>query len=255
MHKKTIRGALLVVALAALAMPGAFAEQTPTFKEILSRIDEQGNFDSSDFSAEVTIVSKKPGKADDTMIARYFRRDGDDMFTIIMLKPETQKGQGYFSKGDDLWFYDPESRKFAYSSLKESFQDSDAQNSDFSTSTLDADYDMSECVEGKLGAVDVYVISLTAKTKTVPVAKRKMSIRKDNYLVLMDEHYSSSGRLIRTLAYPKYQTVSGKFVPQSILIVDNLKEGEKTQLTFASQSVSKLPDSVFTKEYLERVNK
>jgi outer membrane lipoprotein-sorting protein len=255
MLKHTIRRAALAAALLALAVTGAIAEPTPSFKEILTRIDALGNFDNGDFSSEVTIVSKKPGKDDETMVARYFRRDADDMFTIIILKPETQKGQGYFSKGDDLWFYDPESRKFAYSSLKESFQDSDAQNSDFSTSTLAADYDMTECVEGKLGSVDVYVISLTAKTKTVPVAKRKMSIRRDNYLVLMDEQYSVSGRLMRTIAYPKYQTVSGKFVPQSILIVDNLKEGEKTQLTFASQSVSKLPESVFTKEYLERVNK
>jgi outer membrane lipoprotein-sorting protein len=254
MQKKGIRAVFMALALIALAAETASAE-TPTLDELLARIDALGSFENSDFSAEVTIISQKPGKADDTIVARYFRRDSDKMFTIIMLKPEIQKGQGYFSKGDDLWFYDPESRKFAYSSLKESFQDSDAQNSDFSTSTLAADYTMSECVEAKLGSIDVYVLTLDAKTKIVPVSKRKMWIRRDNSLVLKDEHYSVSGRLMRTMAYPKYQTVSGKFVPQSILIVDNIKEGEKTQLTFASQSISKLPDSVFTKEYLERVNK
>lgn len=242
-------------AFAALALcsAGAFAED-PDWAKVLHRIDELGNFDNNDFSAEITVVSHKPGKDDETIVARYFRRDVDEKFTIIMLKPDTQKGQGYFSVGDDLWFYDPESRKFAYSSLKDSFQDSDAQNSDFSSSTLAKDYTLAETASAKLGAFDVYVITLTANTKTVPVPKRKMWIRQDNYLPLKEEHYSLSNRLMRTIAYPKYQTVSGKFVPQNILIIDNLKEGEKTQITFASPSVSKLPDTVFSKEYLERVN-
>jgi len=89
----------------------------------------------------------------------------------------------------------------------------------------------------------------------VPVAKRKLWIRKDNLLVLKEEHYSVSDRLMRTIAYPKYQTVNGKFVPASMLILDNLKPGEKTQVTFAAPSVSRLPDTVFNKEYLQRVNK
>lgn len=250
------RFALIVaaIALSVACVSSAFAE-APDWEKILGRIDELGNFDNNDFSAEITVVAQKPGKDDETIVARYFRRDVDEKFTIIMLKPDTQKGQGYFSAGDDLWFYDPESRKFAYSSLKESFQDSDAQNSDFSSSTLAKDYSITETAEAKLGSIPVYVITLVGKDKLVAVAKRKMWIRTDNYLPLKEEHYSVSDRLMRTIAYPKYQSVSGKFVPLSILIVDNLKAGEKTQITFASPSVSKLPDSVFSKEYLERVNK
>lgn len=231
----------------------AFAETTD-WKNVLVNIDALGNFEHSDFSAEITVVSQKPGEDDETIVARYFRRDVEDKFTIVLLKPETQRGQGYFSAGDDLWFYDPESRKFAYTSLKDSFQDSDAQNSDFSTSTLSVDYTVTEGSETKLGAIDVYQMTLVATSRTVPVAKRKMWVRRDNYLPLKEEHYSVSDRLMRTLAYPKYQTVTGKFVPASMLIIDNLKKGEKTQITFVNPSVSKLPEAVFTKEYLERVN-
>ncbi len=245
----------IIAVLAAALFCAAVHSETPDWNKILTRIDEMGDFDNSDFSAEITIVSQKPGEDDTSMVARYFRRDSEKKFTIVLLKPDVQKGQGYFSAGDDLWFYDPESRKFAYSSLKDSFQDSDAQNSDFSSSTLAADYTVTESGEAKLGASDVWVVTLAAKDRTVPVAKRKMWIRKDNLLVLKEEHYSLSDRLMRTIAYPKYQTVSGKFVPASMLIIDNLKVGEKTQLTFASPSVSKLPDNVFNKEYLQRVNK
>jgi outer membrane lipoprotein-sorting protein len=237
-----------------LSFAAALAAETPDWPKILGRIDEMGDFENSDFSAEITVVSQKPGEDDKNMIAKYFRRDSEKKFTIVILKPDIEKGQGYFSAGDDLWFYDPESRKFAYSSLKDSFQDSDAQNSDFSSSTLAEDYTVSESGEAKLGANEVWVASLLAKDRTVPVAKRKIWVRKDNFLVLKEEHYSLSDRLMRTIAYPKYQSVSGKYVPASMLILDNLKVGEKTQITFASPSVSRLPDTVFNKEYLQRVN-
>ncbi len=245
---------LLALACALLAVSFLGAE-TPDWGKILSRIDEMGDFDNNDFSAEITVVSQKPGEDDETIVARYFRRDSEKKFTIVLLKPDIQKGQGYFSADDDLWFYDPESRKFAYSSLKDSFQESDAQNSDFSSSTLAEDYTVTESGEAKLGASEVWVATLAAKDRTVPVAKRKLWIRKDNLLVLKEEHYSLSDRLMRTIAYPKYQTVSGKFVPASMLILDNLKPGEKTQVTFTAPSVTRLPDTVFNKEYLQRVNK
>jgi len=234
-----------------------FAQNTvaPDWNEVLREIDTMSTFDTVDFSSEVTVVSQKPGEEVSTVVARYFRRDTDKMFTMVILKPEIQKGQGYFSVGDDLWFYDPESRKFAYSSLKESFQDSDAQNSDFSTVSLSDDYEVSDYDQAQLGAATVWVATLVAKRETVPVAKRKLWIRMDNYLILKEEHYSVSDRLMRTLVYPKYQTVNGRFVPASILIVDNLRSGERTQLTFAGTSVTRLPDSVFNKEYLQRVNR
>lgn len=245
-----------IVALAAfllvLALPAAAAD--PDWHKVLARIDELGDFENSDFSAEITVVSKKPGEDDSTIVARYFRRDSKEEFTIVLLEPSIQKGQGYFSSGDDLWFYDPESRKFAYSSLKDSFQDSDAQNSDFSSSSLAEDYTVEASATEKLGSAETWALTLVAKDRTVPVSKRKLWIRTDNYLVLKEEHYSVSDRLMRTLAYPKYQSVEGKFVPQAMLIVDNLKVGEKTQITFKAPSVSRLPDSVFNKEYLQKVN-
>lgn len=240
----------LLVSVAAVA-----AAETGDWKPVLAKMDALSTFKDSDFSAEVTIVAVKPGEDDITYVVRYFRRDKSESFTMVMLKPDSQKGQGYFSVGDDLWFYDPESRKFAYSSLKDSFQDSDAQNSDFASSSYEKDYDVTESGEGKLGSFDVYTLTLVANSKTVPVAKRKIWIRRDNYLPLKEEHYSVSGRLMRTIAIPKYQTVNGRFVPVTELIVDNLKPGEKTQMTLNNVSISNLPDSVFTKEYLERVNK
>jgi outer membrane lipoprotein-sorting protein len=234
---------------------GALWCQPPDWNLILTKIDELSSFKDSDFSAEITVVSTEPGEENSVIQARYFRRDKDKKFTIIILKPDIQKGQGYLMVDDNIWFYDPESRKFAFSSLKETFQDSDAQNSDFSDTSLHEDYTVEDYTEEKLGSLDVWAVTLKANKNTVPVPMRKIWIRKDYYLVMKEEQYSLSGRLLRTIAIPKYQSITGHYVPKMMLIINNLRPGEKTQITFSNVSVSKLPDEVFTKGYLERINK
>ncbi len=234
---------------------GSIWAQAPNWDRILSEIDRQANFDDVDFSARYTVVSTRPGQENSVIVARIFRRDREDKMTILISDPPAQRGQGYLQVGDSLWFYDPESREFAFSSFKESFQNSDAQNSDFTQSSLRDDYRVTEYEEGKLGRFDVWVATLDAVSTKVPVPRRKMWIRKDNLLILKVEDYSLTRRLLRTMLLPAYQSVQGRFIPTRILIEDNLRLGEKTQITVDEPSISRLPDAVFRREYLERVSR
>jgi outer membrane lipoprotein-sorting protein len=184
-----------------------------------------------------------------------FRRDLEEKFLLLFLEPETQKGQGYLQLEDNLWFYDPESRKFSHSSLKENLEDSETKNSDFRRSSLAEDYEVESYVEEILGKYPVYVLDLVANNDEVPYPRLRLWLHRDNPLVLKVEDYSLSERLMRTAYYPKYMKVSGRFIPSRMLFVDELKEGEKTQVTIKDASVAELPDSVFTKAYLERVNR
>jgi hypothetical protein len=72
---------------------------------------------------------------------------------------------------------------------------------------------------------------------------------------LKAEEYSLSERLMRTSYYPHYARIEDRYFPDKMLFVDELKKGEKTQLTFTDLSIAPLPDSVFTKAYLEKVNR
>jgi hypothetical protein len=74
-------------------------------------------------------------------------------------------------------------------------------------------------------------------------------------MLLKREDYSVNGRLMRTTAYPKYVELEGKLLPSQILIVDEVNKGEKSQMTMTEQSVSPLPDRVFTKAFLEQVSR
>lgn len=233
---------------------GAAVYAEPDFKQMLEEIDQLGSFEDTDFSCVYTFVSEKPGEETEVTQARMFRRDAKEQFVMLILKPEYQKGQGYLKVDDNVWFYDPESRKFTHSSMKENVQNSEAKNSDMDGLSLSEDYEVESWEEGKLGNFDVYILNMTALNNEVSYPSIKLWVRTDRTIVLKEEDYSLSGRLMRTSYYPKYVQVGAKFVPAQILIVDNLQEGEKTQLTMKNPSTASLPDSVFSKAYIERVN-
>jgi outer membrane lipoprotein-sorting protein len=253
--KRFKAAAAIAVVLFALLGGSAVWAVSPDFKAILGRIDAMSNFDNTDFSATYTVVSEKPGEETSVFKVRMFRRDREDKFLMLFLEPETQKGQGYLQLEDNLWFYDPESRKFSHSSFKENLQDSETKNSDFRRSSLLEDYTVESYTEGALGRYPVFVVDLKATNDEVPYPRTRLWIRTDNDLVLKVESYSLSDRLMRTAYYPNYVEVEGRYIPSRMLFVDELKAGEKSQVTIKDASVSGLPDSVFTKAYLERVNR
>ena len=244
----------ILILLMMLVTAAAALSAEPDFKQMLEDIDKLGSFDDTDFSCVYTFVSEKPGEETEVTQARMFRRDSREQFVMLILKPDYQKGQGYLKVDDNVWFYDPESRKFTHSSMKENVQNSEAKNSDMDGLSLSEDYEVGSWEEGKLGNFDVYILNLVALNDEVSYPRIKLWVRPDRNIVLKEEDYSLSDRLMRTSYFPKYVQVGSKFVPAQILIVDNLQEGEKTQLTMKNPSTAALPDSVFSKAYIERVN-
>lgn len=250
-----IRRAVALLHTLLLLLPaGTLLAQGLDTSTILQRIDAAANFDDTDFSAEYTIVSQRPGEERSVTQARLFRRDSSDQFVLLILLPEVQRGQGYLQIDDNVWFYDPEARRFERTSLQENVQDSDAQNADFNQLTYSSDYEVVGYERGTLGRFDTWILDLEASSDDATYASTRIWVSVDNPIVLKEENFSVNGRLMRTLFFPRYVSVGGRFLPSQLLIVDNLNEGEQTQVTLADPSVAAIPDYVFTQAYLERVN-
>jgi len=245
---------LLVTACLSLGTLAFAQDEKPNFQAMLQLIDERSNF-SDDLAMNLTINSTDPDDGDTTTQFQMFRRDADDMFLLLIQRPETQLGQGYLRVDESLWFYDPESRQFNFTSLSESFQGSDARNSDWEASSLAEDYKVVSSVEGKLGKFDVWELELEALHDEVTYPFLKMSVTKDNNLVLKSQEYSLTKRLLRTSYYPSYAKAGDNFIADKIIFVDELVENKKTTVDFSDLSISPIPDNVFTKAYVERVNR
>lgn len=246
---------LILTSLLALAAT-AGAQDKPDFKALLERYDQMLNFDAYDQSARVTIVQRKPGESDNVMQAQYFRRDSQKKTLILILKPEANKGQGLLMIGDDVTiFYDPESRKFSTVAKSGSFQDTNAKNSDFEAPNFSKKYDIADARREALVKKDTWVLTLKAKTNDVTYPMIKLWLEVGSNLCLKMENYSLSERLMSTTLYGRYVEIKGKYIPQIWRFEDNLKKGEITVVSLESPSLEKLPDSVFTKAYLEQVNR
>ena len=251
---RLIQNVMLAVMLLGLS-GGGFALTITEAQEKLNIIDSQSNFRGLDFSAVMTMISEDPEKGIEKNVVQQFRRDSDDKFLMLFQEPAVKKGQGYLMIDDNLWFYDPQSRKFSHTSIKDSFGGSDARNSDFNQSTLSDDYEVKTVMEGILGRYEVYIFDLEAVNNEVTYPGRKLWITKSGYLILKSEDYSAAGRLMRTSLYPSYVKVDDKFMPTKIIFKDELIEGKKTQITITDLSTNALPDTLFTKAYVERVNR
>jgi len=117
------------------------------------------------------------------------------------------------------------------------------------------DYFVEKGEAGMLGKFPIWIITLKARTGEASYDRIVISVRQDKTLILKQEDYGASGRLMRTTLYPKYAEISpGKFFPSQMLIVDELNKGEKSQVTMSELSTAKLPDKVFTKAFIEQVN-
>lgn len=251
--KRITHIAVLAAAVLAAA-PAAFGAE-PDFKSMVLELDKIEDFTGMDFSGVFTIASEKPGEKQSVTQIRMFRRDDKKQFLILIQLPEASKGQGYLKEDDNVWFYDPTSRKFSHSSVKENLQDSEAKNSDFTRKSILEDYDIEKGEAGTLGKYPIWIITLKAKTGEASYDRLKLSVRQDKVLILKEEDYGASGRLMRTTLFPKYAEVSaGKFFPSQMLIVDEINKGEKSQITMSELSTAKLPDKVFTKAFIEQVN-
>lgn len=231
-------------------------------EDILRRVDELASYYNTDFSAEYTIVQEKPGQARSTTVAGVFRRDSRETYVIVIMQPVVSRGQGYLKQGGTLWVYDPESRRFNSTSSADRFQNTNARNADFTRSTLAEDYRITGGEDVTLGRFQCRLLSLESTGPEAVYPKMKVWISGDG-LIRKTEDYSLSGQLLRTTAIPDYYRIGGRFVPKQVLLVEELRGAvingtfvhERTQITIARPSFEKQADSVFSKTFLESVNR
>jgi outer membrane lipoprotein-sorting protein len=254
--------ALLGIALAGIPAAEVQAEQpTVDFVSILKKADALVTFPDSDFSALYSFVQETPGQGSSSKEAMVFRRDKDNTYLIVITKPEEDKGKGYLKNGNNLWFYDPVSRRFTFTSAKDRFQNMNARNSDFTRSNMAEDYRVTGSQKVKLGKYDCWLLDLQATSDEITFPKMKIWISDDG-LVRKTEDYSYSGQHVRTVAFPQYQQIGARYIPQRVVILDELRgamingvfEKERTTYTIARPSLQRLPDATFTKAWLEKLS-
>lgn len=247
------------------ALP-AFSQNNAEYEALLKKAENNTAFYETDFKGSYTVVQNKPGEGQNVTEAIMYRRDKTGAWTILVTGPAKEKGKGYLQFDSNIWFYDPADKRFTFTSAKDKFQNTNANNSDFAPQHYARDYSIESAEEVTLGKMNCVLFTLKAKVDSVDYPMLKLWITKNDGLVRKKEDYSLSGQKLRTTAIPSYQLVKagGKSysIPVSMLIQDNLKgkkisgkvQYEQTQITIRNVEFAKVPDTVYTKPYLEMMS-
>lgn len=72
---------------------------------------------------------------------------------------------------------------------------------------------------------------------------------------LQVENYSLSGKLTETIQFGSYKKIENSYISTKLLITDEFDNENKTLVEISNISTEKIPDKIFTKAYLENLNK
>jgi len=205
-------------------------------------------------TATINMVMVSPDRGTQTRKQVIYRRDKDNAFLMMTLEPESRKGQGLLLVDQNMWRYDPTSRKYTHTDLKEAYENSTIRNADFKRFQRAMDYSVTTVDSGTLGKYKVWVANLKANNDEVPFPYIKIWVEKDRQIVLKQEEYSLSKKLLRTTYYTNYVQIGKSFIPTVQISQDGLIPEKRSQMTYTNISTKAIPDDVFTKNYLERMS-
>ena len=97
------------------------------------------------------------------------------------------------------------------------------------------------------------VLELTAVDRSVTYQRVVYWVRETTSAPHKAEFYSASNRLLKTCVYEKFEKVLGKLRPTRLVMTDALRAGEQSVLDYAGMKLRDLPDKVFTKDYLKKL--
>ena len=245
--------ALTTSALSARAHP---LDQDALMKVVRTIDDRQRN--SGDYRSLAYLEQKERDKTDTAREAIVYRRSDDQKLMILFTKPKGEAGKGYLRLDKNLWSYDPTTGKWDRRTERERIAGTDSRRADFDESRLAEEYDSTFSGEAKLGAYDTWVIDLKVKPGVdvaYPVVKLWVDQRDGN--VLKRQEFALSGRLMRTLYYPKWNKVFSEskgadvYYPAEIRIYDEVEKANSTIVVLKEVDLRPLQANIFTKAWLE----
>ena len=246
------------LSLVSLSLPPAYAATETAAqvseeqaREIVEKADRI-RFPAEGFQVDITIVSQQPDKDPDTRKYRVLSK-GNENSVVMVTEPASERGQILLMKGRDLWVFMPEVSQPVRLSLAQRLTGQVA-NGDLARANFAGDYNpkflRSETIDGE----NYHVLELNAVDRGVTYQRVVYWVNQKTSAPYKAEFYSLSNRLLKKCRYEKFQPMLGKSRPTRLVMEDALKAGDVSVLDYGSMKLRDLPDKVFTKDYLKKLD-
>jgi len=208
-------------------------------------------FPAEGFQVDVSIVTTGKDKTADERRYRVLSK-GNENTVVMVTEPASERGQILLMKGHDLWIFLPNVSQPVRLSLAQRLTGQVA-NGDLARANFGGDYNPKLVRTDTIDGEKYDVLELTAVDRSITYPRVLYWVRASDAAPYKAEFYSVSNRLLKTCLYGKYENMLGKLRPTQLVMTDALHEGEKSVLDYSAMKLRDLPDKVFTKDYLKKL--
>lgn len=213
---------------------------------LLKQVDR--NLEPESYEMYRKLINIEPNHSQKEYVL-FTVKKGRDKMLALFLSPASDKGRSTLRLGDNMWLYIPDVGKPLRITSLQSVVGGVFNNADI----LALDYHVEYNVEKIEATKDLYILSLKARTPAVAYDRLKMTIDKATTLPVTIEAYAASGLLIKTLHFSDIKDFGGGIRRPAVLETDSpLYKGYKSVMLYASIKARKLPDEVFTLNFMSR---
>lgn len=253
MRKNIIHYLLLLILVSANAALATAAESDDIdlAQTILEKAD-QIRFPRESFQVDVNITTTAPDQPADKRKYRVLSK-GNENSVVMTTEPASERGQILLMKGRDLWIFMPEISQPVRLSLSQRLTGQVA-NGDLARANFAGDYNAKILRTETIDGEKYYVLELTGVDRSVTYHKVLYWVQQSNFHPYRAEFYSLSDRLLKTARYENFQKLLGKERPTQLVMEDALRKGEQSVLEYSGMKLRDLPDKVFTKDYLKKLD-
>jgi outer membrane lipoprotein-sorting protein len=223
----------------------------PSAEEILRRADE-ARFPQEGFEVAVRARTVEQGRTTEERAFKVLSK-GNENTLVLTTEPAAERGQILLMKGRDLWLYLPKVSQPVRLSLAQRLTGQVA-NGDIARANFAGDYTPQLVGTEKSGRDNLYVLELTAVDRKVTYQRVRYWVRQADFRPYKAEFYSVSDRLLKTCTYHDFRNLGGKIRPAKLTLVDALQKSAESTLEYSELRLRELPDQIFTKEYLRRLD-
>ena len=203
------------------------------------------------FQVEVSITTRTPGEAPELRKYRILSK-GNENTIVQVTEPAIDRGQILLMKGRDLWVFMPNVSQPVRLSLSQRLTGQVA-NGDLARQNFTGDYTPKILRTDTIGGEPYHVLELTANDRSVTYHRVVYWVKQSNFWPHRAEFYSLSNRLLKTARYENFKTQLGSPRPTRLVLEDALRKGEESVLEYSDYRKRDLPDRIFTKDYLQRL--
>ena len=258
-RRRSVKGTALAALFFSLFMTLCRAQETAALvpvddaaaRDIVEKADLV-RFPGEGFQVDIGITTSQAGQPSELRKYRVLSK-GNSNTVVMVTEPASERGQIILMKGRDLWIFMPEVSQPIRLALSQRLTGQVA-NGDLARANFAADYNPKILRSESIGNENYNVLELIAVDRGVTYQRVIYWVRQKDNWPYKAEFYSLSNRLLKTCKYENYQTMQGRPRPARLVMEDALKSGEQSVLDYGNMKLRDLPDKLFTKDYLKKLD-